>query len=623
MENSNLNLRVTFLSLLLLIGTMVVEAVNLKVGETYTCYLTSTPSYLKGCVWQITDQDALQFVSTPGTYSTSVQVKAVSAPTYSSPVAVQCTYYYMELDPVTGRYIYQRTGYQAWEFFITDNGPQGIQVYPSSLTMDVGDPSYRLSATVSPSTASQSVIWSVGSGYGVVSVSSGGYVSALSPGDAIVTATSTVNDVSGYCRVHVNSVSPTGISISPSSRQSLAINSTLSFSYSLTPSYATSNVTWSMTGDTDAATLSSAGVLKGMAEGTVRVTATTSNGYSASCYVDVYKPVPSSIAFSSADRNIKLPVNEGRTLSYTVQPSNAIYSVTWHSDAEQVATVSQSGYVLAKSPGTAHISVTTDNGKTDMCTVTVPPQPESITVTPSEKELLMGRKQQLSYSLTPADAVAKSVVWASSDNSIATVSTTGLVEARRPGMVNITATTDNGKVGVCRLTVPVPLFQLFVWMKNGEKTGYLSTSKPQFQLEDDHINFSTNEVSFVIDKDEFDKFTLEQVLPEHPLTITLDDMTVGLGQRVRVAYTLTPVDAQTQLTWFNSNPEVISVSPDGWLTGLSVGTAHLKVQTGNGLRSECDVTVPEPHYRFYVWLRSGVVESYAIEATKLTLFFDN
>ena len=37
------------------------------------------------------------------------------------------------------------------------------------------------------------------------------------------------------------------------------------------------------------------------------------------------------------------------------------------------------------------------------------------------------------------------------------------------------------------------------------------------------------------------------------------------------------------------------------------------VQTSNGLRATCRVTVPEPFLRFYVWLRSGEVHGYDLE----------
>lgn len=411
-----------------------------------------------------------------------------------------------------------------------------ITLSESVITLTEGN-SQWLYATVYPTNATnKDVTWS-SSNTSVATVSASGKVEAVSAGKATITCKAT--DGSGVyatCNVTVKAknVPPTGISISPSARQTMAINDEKRFSYILRPSNAVSSVTWSLSGDTDAATLSSSGWLTAKAEGTVCVKVTTANGYSDYCYVDIM------------------------------------------------------------------------------------PQPTAITVTPAEVEVVMGRTKQLSYSLAPDNAMAHSVTWASSDNSIAYVTSSGLVEARRPGTVTITATTDNGKVGKCTFTVPVPLFQLFVWMKNGEKTGYLSTDKPYFRLKGDVVKFTTDQLSFDIQKDELDKFTLEQVLPEHPLNIlTADNLKVGLRKQKQLLYELIPADAQTKVTWLNSDTSVVSITDNGMVTGLKVGTAIVKAQTSNGLRASCKISVPEPAFRFYVWLKDGDVESYPLEERPL------
>ncbi len=66
--------------------------------------------------------------------------------------------------------------------------------------------------------------------------------------------------------------------------------------------------------------------------------------------------------------------NKGQSmqLSATVLPSNATNkSVTWKSSKPSVATVDSTGKVKAIGNGTARITVTTNNGKTASCKVTV------------------------------------------------------------------------------------------------------------------------------------------------------------------------------------------------------------------------------------------------------------
>lgn len=66
-----------------------------------------------------------------------------------------------------------------------------------------------------------------------------------------------------------------------------------------------------------------------------------------------------------------------------------------------------------------------------------------------------------------------------------------------------------------------PQYKLFVWMKNGEKTGYLSTDKPQIRLDGENVKFSTVDIELYITKDDLEKFTLEQIKPEDPTDISI------------------------------------------------------------------------------------------------------
>ena len=76
---------------------------------------------------------------------------------------------------------------------------------------------------------------------------------------------------------------------------------------------------------------------------------------------------------SLGEESLSLTVAETSQLTAEVQPSDAAdKSLTWASSDTNVATVSATGLVTAKAPGTATITVTTnDGGFTDTCAVTV------------------------------------------------------------------------------------------------------------------------------------------------------------------------------------------------------------------------------------------------------------
>lgn len=68
---------------------------------------------------------------------------------------------------------------------------------------------------------------------------------------------------------------------------------------------------------------------------------------------------------------LSLRVNDSFTLEPVVSPAIAETSLTWHSNNDLVASVSQSGVVKAQSVGSVVISVRTADGKKASCTVSV------------------------------------------------------------------------------------------------------------------------------------------------------------------------------------------------------------------------------------------------------------
>lgn len=79
---------------------------------------------------------------------------------------------------------------------------------------------------------------------------------------------------------------------------------------------------------------------------------------------------------------------------------------------------------------------------------------KSVTVSLPSLTMEVGQTQQLEAEVLPENAMNKEVVWASSDEAVATVSETGLVTVHRAGLAEITATC--GKVrGLFTVIVPV------------------------------------------------------------------------------------------------------------------------------------------------------------------------
>lgn len=186
-----------------------------------------------------------------------------------------------------------------------------------------------------------------------------------------------------------------------------------------------------------------------------------------------------------------------------------------------------------------------------------------------------------------------------------------LTVSQRTGAVPRNDDTDRVPLVQNAATANERPYQLFIWWQSGQKDGYRFSDHPEFWVEGDVVKFKTDHISMSILRAELDRFTLEPVLPNDPTGFDIPGTyTVGLEKSVRLPFRLTPQNAVTSLTWMNSAPDVVSIDDAGRATGLKVGTATLTAQTSNGLRAVCQVSVPEPRWKLYVWLRPGIVKSY-------------
>lgn len=148
-----------------------------------------------------------------------------------------------------------------------------------------------------------------------------------------------------------------------------------------------------------------------------------------------------------------------KQLTAKIEPENADNkTVSWSSSNEAVATVSSTGVVTAEKAGTATITVTTEDGKKTAVSTIKVEEPivtvTGITVSPTDQKLTVGEVSQVKAEVVPSNATNKKVNWNSSNKTVATVSSNGLVTAKALGKAVVTATTeDGGKTATVAITV--------------------------------------------------------------------------------------------------------------------------------------------------------------------------
>lgn len=165
-------------------------------------------------------------------------------------------------------------------------------------------------------------------------------------------------------------------------------------------------------------------------------------------------------------------------LNVTVLPENAENKdVSWSTNDEKVVTVDGYGNITCKKAGTAIITARSKSStnvygeyKLTVKEVLV----EQIDVNINNTVLGVGGKTKVMADIYPANADNKSIIWDTSDSSIATVSDQGVVKALKSGKVTIQAMASDtsGIIGTVELTIKknesVKLKSITVTEKNGK-----------------------------------------------------------------------------------------------------------------------------------------------------------
>lgn len=219
--------------------------------------------------------------------------------------------------------------------------------------------------------------------------------------------------------------------------------------------------------------------------------------------------------------------------SATLKVNNAKGKITWKSSNPKVAAVSKSGKVTGKKAGTAKITANVGK-KNYTCKVTVKKaiKISKIQLNKTKLTLNTGTTYKIKVSVSPSKATDKTVVWKSSNQSIASVDSKGLITAKKAGTAIITAKAKDGseKKATCKVTVK-------------------KAKEPK-----------ENRVK---------KLTLHS------------KKSVNINGTLQLSVDIQPDGLKKTFTWKSSNPKIATVSSKGLVKGVSSGTVKITATTND------------------------------------------
>ena len=477
----------------------------------------------------------------------------------------------------------------------------------------------------------------------VAIVNASGVITGLTPGVATITATS--ESRSATIGVTVLPVPTASVQVNPArdtvivgqSTQLTALARDAGGVTLLDRAFGWSSSTASV------ATVSSSGLVLGVAPGSVTITA-SNGGRSGDALLEVMPRPVGAVIVSPSQSTLTV----GQTVRLTVQITDANGTllsgrpVSYQSSNTTVARVAADGTVTAAAAGSATITALSE-GRSGTATITVNASPvAAVRVSPSSVSLRTGATARFTADALDASGAVlaqRSITWISGAPSFFSVATDGTVTALAPGSGVLFASAE-GRIGtaavlvqnaaVSSVTISQGAPQLFVGdsrdfmlsirdAAGSEITGRTvqwSSSAPSVA-----VVSSTGRVRAVAPGAAVITATVDGVsgsasvsvlpVPVATVSVSLTASTLLPGQTTNAVAVARSQAGETLtgrvVTWTSLTPAVATVSTTGVVTALSNGTSVIRA-TVDGIAGQATLTVsPTPVATVSVSLAAGSV----------------
>ncbi|WP_455716219.1 Ig-like domain-containing protein [Anaerosporobacter sp.] len=327
------------------------------------------------------------------------------------------------------------------------------------------------------------------------------------------------------------------------SKKTMYVGKTYKLSVTRTPKNSTEKLKYTSS-NKKVVTVSSTGKLTAKAKGTATITVTGADSkIKKKVKITVKEIAVKKVQITGSYKSIY--IGKSIKLKAKVTPSNATHStVKWKSSNTAVATVTSKGTVKGKKSGSCIITATA-GGKKATYKITVKGIPvSSVYLNRKSATINVGDTVTVSAKVSPSNATNKTVRFSSSNSSIATVSSRGVVTGKAAGTCTITATAGS-KRATCTITV-------------NKKATTTTTEKPKIKK------------------------------------ITMDSsISLKVGDKAKLSIKVSPTNAdKSGLTWKSSDTSVVTVK-NGTITCKKEGYATIIVKSSNGVTAMCTVYVSE------------------------------
>lgn len=474
----------------------------------------------------------------------------------------------------------------------------------------------------------ETIVWS--SNNPSVATVEDGLVTGVKPGEAVITASQTINGVvkSASCVITVQP-SVSKITVEPSSKV-IAIGDFATLHAEIQPENLSNVILKWYSSNPDVVKIVDEQprtvTIQGVAGGTAVITAINQDnvvvGFS---HISVQQPVKS-ISLSESNAVLKLG-SKSFQIRAIVYPENAYdKTIIWTSSDTSIAKVNENGVVTLLKAGKVTIIATSKSNPEvfALCNITIDVPVSGISLDEKSKTMYVGQKARLTYTLSPDNASNKIVTWTSSNSKVVSVDNKGNVTAKGAGSATITVrTADDGRYDTCTIKVEraADSVKLDVEKLNLAVDEYYyikATITPADATDKTLVWESTDTKVATVDKDGkvmakspgmalitatsktggMAKCMVTVTQPVKGVMLNFTNKTIYAGQTFQLNASVIPSNAGNQeVIWSSDDTKIATVSESGLVSGLTGGVAVISCKTVDGGYTEyCKVTVIEETY---------------------------
>ena len=199
------------------------------------------------------------------------------------------------------------------------------------------------------------------------------------------------------------------------------------------------------------ATVDKNGRVTGKKRGTATITATLASGKKLTATVKVQTGTVTTTSITVNTRNVTLKPGASYQLVSTRAPFTSAYGISYSTRSSKIATVSRTGKITAKSPGTTYIYVKSGRKSVTIKVKVDPIRTTKLKANATSYTLYRNRSFYWKVTKTPTNST-EGITYSTSNKKIATVNSTGKITGKARGTATIMAKSGSQRVSI-KITV--------------------------------------------------------------------------------------------------------------------------------------------------------------------------